>query len=47
VTPQLLVALLTKHRGSISAVARELGRQRMQIRRWIKQYQIEVARFQV
>jgi transposase-like protein len=36
---------LTRHQGSISAVARELGRQRVQVLRWIRQYQIDVSRF--
>jgi transcriptional regulator of acetoin/glycerol metabolism len=35
-----LVALLAKHGGNISAVARELGKARFQVRRWIKRYQI-------
>jgi transcriptional regulator of acetoin/glycerol metabolism len=33
-----LSALLERHGGNISAVARELGKQRIQIRRWIKRY---------
>ena len=37
-----LCALLTQHRGNISAVARELGKDRVQIRRWIKQFDIAV-----
>ncbi|HXU71580.1 MAG TPA: sigma 54-interacting transcriptional regulator [Polyangia bacterium] len=38
-----LCALLTQHRGNISAVARELGKDRVQIRRWIRQLEISVA----
>jgi sigma-54 dependent transcriptional regulator, acetoin dehydrogenase operon transcriptional activator AcoR len=37
-----LCALLEKHRGNISAVARDLGKDRVQIRRWIKQLEISV-----
>jgi DNA-binding NtrC family response regulator len=33
-----LKALLAKHDGNVSAVARELGKARMQIQRWIKRY---------
>jgi DNA-binding NtrC family response regulator len=35
-----LLARLTAHAGNISAVARELGKDRVQIRRWIRQYGI-------
>jgi transcriptional regulator of acetoin/glycerol metabolism len=35
-----LVALLVEHKGSISAVARQMGKDRVQIRRWIKQFAI-------
>ena len=35
-----LLDRLTAHRGNISAVARELGKDRVQIRRWIRQYGI-------
>jgi DNA-binding NtrC family response regulator len=37
-----LIALLRTHRGNLSAVARELGKQRVQIRRWIQVYGIDV-----
>ena len=37
-----LCALLTRHRGNISAVARELGKDRVQIRRWIRQFDISI-----
>jgi transcriptional regulator of acetoin/glycerol metabolism len=33
-----LAALLEKHAGNVSAVAREMGKARMQIQRWIKRY---------
>jgi DNA-binding NtrC family response regulator len=37
---QRLVGLMTEHHGNISAVARETGKARFQIRRWIKRYRI-------
>jgi len=37
-----LCALLTTHRGNISAVARQMGKDRVQIRRWIKYLGISV-----
>jgi DNA-binding NtrC family response regulator len=39
-----LVALLAQHGGSIAAVARELDKDRVQIRRWIKRLRIDVDR---
>jgi len=38
-----LLELFTKHDGSIAAVAREMGKERVQIRRWIRRYGIDVA----
>jgi DNA-binding NtrC family response regulator len=35
-----LIDLLSKHRGNVSAVAREMGKERVQIRRWLKRYRI-------
>jgi DNA-binding NtrC family response regulator len=43
---QELVALFEKHRGNLSAVARELGKDRVQIRRWVKLYRIDTSRFE-
>jgi sigma-54 dependent transcriptional regulator, acetoin dehydrogenase operon transcriptional activator AcoR len=40
-----LIALLRKHRGNISAVARETGKARMQIQRWMKQLALDASRF--
>jgi len=40
-----LVALLTEHRGNIAAVARAMGKARMQIQRWVKRYGIDPSRF--
>jgi MoxR-like ATPase len=36
-----LVALLDEHGGNVSAVARAMGKARMQIQRWMKAYRIE------
>jgi transcriptional regulator with AAA-type ATPase domain len=41
----LLQELMSKHNGSIHAVARELGKDRVQIRRWVKAYGIDVHQF--
>jgi DNA-binding NtrC family response regulator len=42
-TEQDLRALLAKHRGNIAAVGRELGKERMQVHRWLKRYNIEIG----
>jgi DNA-binding NtrC family response regulator len=36
-----IVALLEEHDGNIAAVAREFGKARMQVHRWLKRYRIE------
>ena len=36
-----LIALLEQHRGNISYVARDLGKARMQIHRWMKRYGLD------
>ncbi len=41
-TEHKLRALLAKQRGNIAAVGRELGKERMQIHRWIKRYAINI-----
>jgi transposase-like protein len=38
-----LVSSLQKHGGNISAVARELGKERVQIRRWVKRFGLTSA----
>lgn len=44
-TPRALLGqLLAKHRGNIAAVARELGKPRSQIYRWIRAYDLFVER---
>ena len=40
-----LVALLQANRGNISAVARHLGKARMQVQRWIARFGLEPARY--
>jgi transcriptional regulator of acetoin/glycerol metabolism len=37
---ELLVRLLEQHQGNISAIARELGKERAQIRRWLRRYNL-------
>lgn len=37
-TKEQLVSLLREHRGNVSAVARAMGKARMQIQRWLKRY---------
>ena len=39
-----LVAALTRHGGNVSAVAREMGKARMQIQRWMRRFCIEPNR---
>ena len=41
-TEHELRALLQQHRGNVAAVGRELGKERMQIHRWMKRYNIDV-----
>ena len=38
-----IVALLERHGGNVSAVARETGKARVQVHRWLKRYGIEPA----
>lgn len=40
-----LVALLMEHRGNISALARTMGKDRVQIRRWLRRYGLDPATF--
>jgi transcriptional regulator with GAF, ATPase, and Fis domain len=37
--------LLTRHRGNIAAVGRDLGKERMQVHRWMKRYNISVEEY--
>jgi transcriptional regulator of acetoin/glycerol metabolism len=40
-----LVALLEKHQGKVSSVARDLGKARMQIHRWMQRFGIDPSTF--
>jgi transcriptional regulator with AAA-type ATPase domain len=40
-----LVALLRRHKGNVAAVARELGKATMQVRRWADRYGLDLAAF--
>ncbi len=42
---QELRDLLSKHEGNIAAVGRELGKERMQVHRWLKRYNIDVNEY--
>jgi transcriptional regulator with GAF, ATPase, and Fis domain len=39
-----LVALLRAHGGNVTAVARELGKARFQVQRWLKRYGLDPKR---
>jgi DNA-binding NtrC family response regulator len=41
----MLIQLLTVHRGQISAVARAMGKARMQIHRWIERFGIDLETY--
>jgi len=41
-TEEELRDLLFRHRGNIAAVGRELGKERMQVHRWLRRYNIEI-----
>ena len=40
-----LRALLIKHQGNIAKVGRELGKERMQVHRWLRRYNIDIKDF--
>ncbi|MBL8910930.1 MAG: helix-turn-helix domain-containing protein, partial [Archangium sp.] len=40
-----LVALLKQHGGNVSAVARAMGKARMQIQRWMARYELDPRSF--
>jgi transcriptional regulator with AAA-type ATPase domain len=42
---EALRALLVAHAGNVSAVAREMGKGRMQIHRWLQRFQIDLREF--
>ena len=37
--------LLSRHRGNIAAVGRDLGKERMQVHRWMKRYGISLEEY--
>ena len=37
--------VLAKHKGNIAAVGRELGKERMQVHRWLKRYAIDIGQY--
>ena len=41
-TEEELRALLVRHKGNVAAVGRELGKERMQVHRWLKKYGISL-----
>ncbi|MFO0673347.1 MAG: sigma 54-interacting transcriptional regulator [Polyangiaceae bacterium] len=44
-TEDELRALLERHQGNIAAVGRELGKERMQIHRWLKRFGIDLDKY--
>ncbi|MCC6526950.1 MAG: helix-turn-helix domain-containing protein, partial [Polyangiaceae bacterium] len=40
-----LVAALELHAGNVSAVARELGKARMQVQRWLRRFHLDPERY--
>jgi transcriptional regulator of acetoin/glycerol metabolism len=44
-TRERLLVALSLHRGNVSAVARDLGKARMQVQRWMKQWGVDAASF--
>jgi sigma-54 dependent transcriptional regulator, acetoin dehydrogenase operon transcriptional activator AcoR len=44
-TEEELRGLLERHKGNIAAVGRELGKERMQVHRWLKRYNIDLAQY--
>lgn len=40
-----LLELLQKHQGNVSAIARDMGKARMQVQRWLKRFDLDAARF--
>jgi transcriptional regulator with GAF, ATPase, and Fis domain len=44
-TEDELRALLDRHRGNVAAVGRELGKERMQVHRWMKRYGISIDEY--
>ena len=39
--------MLKRHQGNVAAVGRELGKERMQIHRWLKKYNINLDDYRI
>jgi transcriptional regulator with GAF, ATPase, and Fis domain len=46
-TEDELRGLLERHKGNVAAVGRELGKERMQVHRWLKRYNIDLSHYRV
>jgi sigma-54 dependent transcriptional regulator, acetoin dehydrogenase operon transcriptional activator AcoR len=44
-TEEELRELLMRHAGNIAAVGRELGKERMQVHRWLRRYDIDIEQY--
>jgi transcriptional regulator with GAF, ATPase, and Fis domain len=44
-TEEELRGMLERHRGNVAAVGRELGKERMQVHRWLKKYNIDLSQY--
>jgi DNA-binding NtrC family response regulator len=44
-TEEELRGLLARHHGNVAAVGRELGKERMQVHRWLKKYEISLEEY--
>jgi transcriptional regulator with GAF, ATPase, and Fis domain len=44
-TEEELRGLLERHKGNVAAVGRELGKERMQVHRWLKRYNIDLSHY--
>jgi transcriptional regulator with GAF, ATPase, and Fis domain len=44
-TEEELREMLERHRGNVAAVGRELGKERMQVHRWLKRYNIDLSQY--
>jgi transcriptional regulator with GAF, ATPase, and Fis domain len=40
-----LRGLLERHEGNLAAIGRALGKERMQIHRWLRRYGIDLAQY--
>jgi len=42
---ELLVALLTEHKGNVTQVAKAMGKARMQVQRWLRRFELDADRY--